>query len=47
REVGKRKLVVEKAFLGAHYKQMPRTMLRHAIEKFPEKERKRYLAAQV
>lgn len=47
REVGKRKLVVEKAFLGAHYKQMPRTMLRYAIEKFPEKERKRYLAGQV
>jgi len=47
REVGKRKLVVEKAFLGALYKQMPRTMLRYAIEKFPEKERKRYLAGQV
>ena len=47
REVGKRKLVVEKAFLGAHYRQMPRTMLRYAIEKFPEKERKRYLAGRV
>ncbi len=47
REVGKRKLVVEKAFLSAHYRQMPRTMLRYAIEKFPERDRKAYLDGKV
>jgi 3-methyladenine DNA glycosylase AlkD len=44
REVGK---VDEKAlrkFLDANIEKMPRTALRYAIEKFPEKERKKYLA---
>ncbi len=44
REVGKRDLEVEKAFLKVHYKNMPRTMLRYAIEKFEEGERLRYLS---
>lgn len=43
REAGKRDLKSEKAFLDKYYKKMPRTMLRYAIEKFPEKERARYL----
>ncbi len=44
REIGKRcSLKEEEAFLQAHYRTMPRTMLRYAIEHFPEKTRKAYL----
>lgn len=43
REVGKRSLVTEKSFLNQYYEKMPRTMLRYAIEKFPDAERRKYL----
>jgi 3-methyladenine DNA glycosylase AlkD len=43
REIGKRDLRTEERFLKQHYKKMPRTMLRYAIERFPESKRRRYL----
>ena len=43
REVGKRDVAVLEEFLGEHCRVMPRTMLRYAIERFPEEKRREYL----
>jgi len=44
REVGKRvSKTEEEKFLKKHYKNIPRTMLRYAIEKFDDKKRLFYL----
>ena len=43
REVGKRDQNMLEKFLKAHNKNMPRTMLRYAIERFPEEKRQEYL----
>jgi 3-methyladenine DNA glycosylase AlkD len=47
REVGKKNMEVLEIFLKPRYKQMPRTMLRYAIEKFPEEKRKKYLKGEI
>jgi 3-methyladenine DNA glycosylase AlkD len=43
REIGNRDFEVEFNFLRTYYKQMPRTMLRYAIEKFEEPLRQQFL----
>lgn len=43
REIGNRNFEVEFTFLKDHYKEMPRTMLRYAIEKFEPDLRQRFL----
>ena len=47
REVGKRDRAAAEDFLARNYRRMPRTMLRCAIERFPESRRQAYLNGQV
>ncbi|MBI2044418.1 DNA alkylation repair protein, partial [Candidatus Pacearchaeota archaeon] len=47
REIGKRDQEALESFLKRNYKAMPRTMLRYAIERFPEDLRKDYLGGRV
>jgi len=47
REVEKRQTAVAEAFLQTHYRKMPRTMLRYAIERLPEARRQAYLKGTV
>lgn len=47
REIGKKDETVLVNFLAKHYKTMPRTTLRYAIEKFDDSRRKKYLQGEV
>lgn len=47
REIGKKSQEAEEYFLKLHYKKMPRTMLRYAIERFPEELRQAYLKGKI
>lgn len=47
REIGKRNMQIELNFLKRHHISMPRTMLRYAIEKFPESKRKKILEGRI
>lgn len=47
REIGKRDYQAEFDFLRAYYKEMPRTMLRYAIERFDEETRQGFLKGEI
>ncbi len=47
REVGKRDPAAEESFLREQYRQMPRTMLRYAIERFPAARRELFMKGRI
>jgi len=47
REVGKRDRKTAEAFLASHYRGMPRTMLRYAIERYPQEKRMAFLKGRI
>lgn len=47
REIGKRDEPTLRDFLQRHYRNMPRTMLRYAIEEYPAATRRRYLEGRI
>ncbi len=47
REVGKRSVAELESFLKPRYRRMPRTMLRYAIERLPERRRIAYLKGKI
>ncbi|MGM0626066.1 MAG: DNA alkylation repair protein [Bacteroidota bacterium] len=47
REIGKKDADAEESFLKKHYREMPRTMLRYAIERFPDEKRQAYLKGEI
>ena len=47
REIGKRDVEAEERFLIQYYQRMPRTMLRYAIERFPEPRRQMFLHGKI
>ncbi|MBF0485416.1 MAG: DNA alkylation repair protein [Candidatus Omnitrophica bacterium] len=47
REAGKRDTKALENFLKTRYNRLPRTMLRYAIERFPQKQRQRYLTGKI
>lgn len=47
KEIGKRDEEILEAFLEKHYRKMPRTTLRYAIEKFEKEKKNKYLIGEI